>query len=552
VGLLATVLFVLLPVLLWHTLRSPGIGDKTVKGDASVSLLSATLMQPPKANERGDLLLVIKLRITNIGQGRIWTYSGWGKRLHDEFGNEFREVAPFEFGLGAKPPFKSVRSMRLDPGQSIEDEIGFLVPVHSKRFTCRLRNQEPDALMPKSGKGEGEFEFTFDRPATPAADEPVSSPIQTTEPVSDRKKTNRNKSRGPAHVDDKAQESAHGGMGKGTVLPDAIGISPDFTLYVEAKPFAEKGSKEYAGGLKVKEVKSGKQVNALAWDREAWGYPYDAQFSPDGKWLSVMAGRGSGGDTTAKVFNLQTKEMHFNVRQPERLISVLFSPDSKYLATQGEGSSQGLGRVSWRDKPVIVWEVATRKQVMQLPRREGRQPGLLGRYPKSMAFSADKLIVAYDKFSVFEQYGRSSKSFVGFAAWEIEAEKPAWELQVEVEHGNNREEELAAVAFSSDSKLIAFADKQGSVKVWDFTTRTEVARFDDIQDEVFCLAFRPKRALLAATGKDKTLRFWNVEQKRLVSTTKLEYPLRFRFSTDGEGLAMFGNGIELWRLKLNE
>src|SRR5262249_54430549 len=102
------------------------------------------------------------------------------------------------------------------------------------------------------------------------------------------------------------------------------------------------------------------------------------------------------------------------------------------------------------------------------------------------------------------------------------------------------QEDAVAVAFSPDSKLIAAGTRGGIIKLFDAAKGKEVGSFDDIQDEILGVAFHPKDNFLAAKGKDKTIRFWDLGSKKLVSTTrlpKLERDPRLQFSTDGTQLA---------------
>ncbi len=306
---------------------------------------------------------------------------------------------------------------------------------------------------------------------------------------------------------------------EGKILQNAIAISPDFRLYVEKLMTFKRttGATEYS--LKVKATESGEEVKALEWEKE-WRNAHDAHFSPDGRWLSVMAG-DPGQSLTAKVYDLQTGEMRFNVRQHQLLKFVLFGPDSKHLASAG-----GFGAADPR-KALWVWDLSARRYtVMQAAAT-----------PTCMAFSPNgKLIAA--------AAGRYYRKQPALTVCNVASGKRVWQLQVD--------EDLVAIAFSSDSKMIAVGDRHGIIKILDVATHKEVASFDDLQDEVFSLAFHPKQKLLAATGKDKTIRFWDVEDKRLVSTTKLpklDYFLRLQFATDGKQLATItvrGDIITIW------
>lgn len=72
-----------------------------------------------------------------------------------------------------------------------------------------------------------------------------------------------------------------------------------------------------------------------------------------------------------------------------------------------------------------------------------------------------------------------------------------------------------AVAFSHDGKLLAVADgdwnKPSDVVLYDTTMWKERARLKHT-NEVLCIAFHPKRSVLAAGAWDKTVRVWDLTE----------------------------------------
>jgi WD40 repeat protein len=306
-------------------------------------------------------------------------------------------------------------------------------------------------------------------------------------------------------------------------LKNALAVSADFKLFAE-KVKTGKDSYDYA--VKVKEMGSGKEVKSLEWDKE-WGELDDASFSPDGKKLAILCGK-LGDVKTAKVFDLASAEMKFNVRHTQMKF-VAFTPDSKQLASAG-----GFGAASPKEA-LWIWDVETKKKIVtECPTT-----------PTCIALSPDgKLVVA-----AHGTYGGPPPLLT---TCQVATGERA------VTFKREGKEDVVAVAFSTDSKLIAAGTRDGTIKLYDAAEGKEVASFDDIQDEIFSVAFHPKENLLAGTGKDKTIRFWNLESKKLVSTTKLpnlEYYLRLQFSTDGTQLATYtprGNIIKLWSVEVKK
>jgi WD40 repeat protein len=344
------------------------------------------------------------------------------------------------------------------------------------------------------------------------------------------------------------------------ILQNAIAVSPDFKLYVEKLKSTKFKDLSTTYSLKIKEMESGKEVNALEWEKE-WGGPTSASFSPDARWLAVMATTDTG-TTTAKMYYLRSNEMQFNIRQHEQLKFVLFSPDSKHLASAG-----GYGAAK-PDQALWMWDLTIRKNTV-IP---------VGATPTCVAFSPDGKLIA----AAMGRYARSK--LPALSVCQVAKGKPGDKVEQTADETKGKQrprlqtqkgrptlpdnqswhvqrqgdEDFVALAFSSNSKLLAVADRHGIIKIVDVATHKQLTSFDDMRDEIFSLAFHPKQNLLAATGKDKTIRFWDVGQKRLVSTTKLpklEYSLQLQFSTVGDQFATFptfGDNIKLWRIEVKE
>jgi WD40 repeat protein len=306
------------------------------------------------------------------------------------------------------------------------------------------------------------------------------------------------------------------------VVKNALAVSADFVFVAET---VKTGTGLYDYALIIKECESDKKVKTLEWDKE-WGDLDAASFSLDGKQLAILCGK-KGEVKTARVFDLSSGEMRFNLRHPQ-LKFVAFSPDSKQLASAG-----GFGASSPKES-LWIWDSETRKK------RVTESPTT----PTCIAFSPDgKLIVAahgkYDTTPLMT----TCQVATGERARTFKREG---------------KEDVVAVAFSPNSKFIAAGNRDGIIKLYDAAKGNEVASFDEIQDEIFSVAFHPTRNVLAAAGKDKTIRFWDLESKKLVSTTKLpelDYYLQLQFSTDGTKLATYvprGNIIKFWNVEVKK
>lgn len=66
-------------------------------------------------------------------------------------------------------------------------------------------------------------------------------------------------------------------------------------------------------------------------------------------------------------------------------------------------------------------------------------------------------------------------------------------------------------AVSPDGGLVAVSDREGGVRFWDLSTRTEVGSIEGHEDSVWTLAFSPDGSRLATGSFDGTLRIWPVD-----------------------------------------
>ena len=116
------------------------------------------------------------------------------------------------------------------------------------------------------------------------------------------------------------------------------------------------------------------------------------------------------------------------------------------------------------------------------------------------------------------------------------------------------EASVAALAFSPDGKILATGDAGKVIKVWDVNTQRERATLTGHTNSISALTFTPDGKILASGSYDGTIRFWNPDtgQEHLTFTTgHTQWIKAVAFAENGITLATaaFTGIVEIWNLK---
>lgn len=239
-------------------------------------------------------------------------------------------------------------------------------------------------------------------------------------------------------------------------------------------------------------------------------------------------------------FSANPPELVIQTGHSGKISSLAFSPDGKTLAS----SSQ--------DKTIKFWNFATGEQLRTIESAGGL-----------LAFGPDgKTILGGD--------------IVGLAVWDVASGAKLRDLNSSVTAvalspngriiaGNNnlwdnttgarlrvldRTAHFESTAFSPDGKLLATGTWEGTVKLWDVSTGTELRRIETGIAHVLCVAFSPNGRVLAGVGTRGPIKLWDTstgaELVRIESGTASVNSVAF--SPDGKILASGGreNSVRLW------
>jgi WD40 repeat protein len=269
-------------------------------------------------------------------------------------------------------------------------------------------------------------------------------------------------------------------------------------------------------------------------------------FSPDGQCLATASSDG-----TARLWNLQGNQLVEFRGHQRKVNSVSFSPDGQYLAT---ASSDGTAR---------LWDL----QGKQLVEIKGHQTKV-----RSVSFSPDGQCLATasndDTARLWDLQGKQLVEFRGhqghvnsisfspdghyLATASDDGTAQLWDLQgKQLVEFKGHQGKLRSVSFSPDGQYLATASSDGTARVWDLEGK-QVAEFQGHEGWVWSVSFSPDGHYLATASGDGTVRLWDLQGKQLVEFKGHQGDVNsVSFSPDGHFLATAsGDGTaRLWDLQ---
>ncbi|MFE9630857.1 helix-turn-helix domain-containing protein [Streptomyces sp. NPDC006463] len=340
---------------------------------------------------------------------------------------------------------------------------------------------------------------------------------------------------GPARLWDIAGGRTAAVLPASTTGARAVAFAPDGRTLAIGSPDGTVQLWEAAGEHRAVAALDGHtgRVNALA-------------YAPDGRTLV-----SAGSDRTVRLWDpVEARPLAVFAGHTDEVLGAAFAPDGQSVATGGV------------DRTVRLWDVAGRRITATLTGHSDDVNGVAytpdgttvvsaggdgttrlwdvrgGRLTATLAGHTDYVLgVAVDSAGAVLATAGFDQSVV---LWDLRGPVLASRPFTEVWHA----------VYSPDGRLLATAEADHTVRVWDVAERRVVAAFAGHTETVFSVAFAPDGRTLASAGSDGTIRLWDVAARASAATLSGRSGTVFAvaFAPDGRTLAAGGadGTVRLW------
>jgi WD40 repeat protein len=256
-------------------------------------------------------------------------------------------------------------------------------------------------------------------------------------------------------------------------------------------------------------------------------------------WAMALSADGShlaiGGDTAdgnVRIYDRASGKLLHTLRGDIRIISVAFSPDGRRLAAAGH------------ERVVRLWDTTTGQEVLSL---RGHKD-IIGRVLFSQdgqrlaSASADGEVRIWDASPFDKDADPRIRTLPPHPTLSPRSGGEGW---VKGDDG-----EFFGLAFCpTDSRLLASASADKSIKLWDIQTGQVVRTFHGHKEAAICVAFSPDGRRLLSGSMDRTVKLWDAQTgKELLSIPGFKVMVHsLAFSPTGPAFATGSHRkLQLW------
>lgn len=305
------------------------------------------------------------------------------------------------------------------------------------------------------------------------------------------------------------------------------------------------------GTARLWDADNGEQVRSYA-GNVVFGGP--GAYSPDGKYVAAGVGRP---DLSVPGFGIiiweaDTGKVVRVITGVDGVLGMTFSPDSKYIASGGEGTF------------VQVWEVASGRKVheytgssdmifwvdfspdgkyiVDASRDHIARMWSLQTSPGNVVFSGHSDEVWGASYSPDGGYLATSSADQKIGLWD------AVSGQI-IRYFAGHTAKVLSVVFSPDGKTLLSASADGTVRLWDTESGLAMHTFEGHSEQVNRAFFSHDGTMIVSASDDNTARIWDVATgKELHRFTEPDHAVKAVFSPDDHSLLISdGDGhIELY------
>ncbi len=327
-----------------------------------------------------------------------------------------------------------------------------------------------------------------------------------------------------------------------TFSPDGQTLATGSWESVDDQPFSK--STEFRrtfGVVKVWDVKTG----GLVWSQKAYSTDVSGiAFTTDGRTLASSGTRRSSNFAVGevKLWNALTGELNRTLEYRTPVLGIAFSPDGRTLAIRKSILNESKGEVK-------LWNIQTAKEEQTLKADRGVT---LAGVMRSVAFSHDGKMLAVAVNGV-----DNDEMFNEIQLWDVPAGKLKRSLTADKIPAKGYGKMVryhwrftsrflppghptASIAFSTDGKSVASANRDVSFKMWDVESG-EVKTTGRSQGQVASVALSPDGTLIATGEFDNNVRLWEMGTGNLKQT--LEAPADWSATLSVEGLVVSVDSI---------